>query len=109
MNTAKISVLPKNSEPVRPPGAFTRMKELSSTTQGHLVLLEYMEEYPLLLNNLGMGAQITTFYRKTSNIDNNWKRIQVRVEIRQRRAGDEGAAEAGGRGGDLEGQGSAGG
>mmetsp|Transcript_24112 Transcript_24112/g.67045 ORF Transcript_24112/g.67045 Transcript_24112/m.67045 type:complete len:1556 (+) Transcript_24112:2-4669(+) len=81
LETAKISVLPQNNDPVRPPGAFTKMKEMSGATEGHLIVLEYLEELPLLLSNPGMGAQITTFYRKTSTIDTNWKHLQDKVEV----------------------------
>lgn len=77
LNTADLSVLPVGEAPVRPPAAFTKMKELSAITTGHFILLEYMEEHPLLLSNPGMGAQISTFYRKKSSIDNNWKHLLV--------------------------------
>ena len=40
--------------PVRPPGAFGRRKELTAT-DGHVLLLEYLEEHPLLHFYPGTG------------------------------------------------------
>lgn len=60
--------LPGDSQPRRPPGAFKKKSELS-VADGHVVLLEYCEERPLLLSNPGMGARLATYYRKQSSID----------------------------------------
>lgn len=46
-----------------------KRKELSATTCGQVLLLEYLEEQPLLLPQMGMGARLTTLYRKTSAND----------------------------------------
>ena len=35
-----------------------------SATDGHMLLLEYLEERPPLLGHPGMGAKLTTFYMK---------------------------------------------
>lgn len=47
----------------RPPAAFKTPKSLSAATTGHMVLLEYMEERPLMLLQPGMGMKLTTYYR----------------------------------------------
>lgn len=46
-----------------------KRKELSAVTEGPVLLLEYLEELPLLLPQMGMGARLTTIYRKTSSND----------------------------------------
>lgn len=49
--------------PRRPPAAFKRKKELTAR-DGHVILLEYLEERPPLLSRPGMGVRLTTYYRK---------------------------------------------
>lgn len=48
---------------VRPPAAFKTVKGLSAATPGHVLLLEYMEERPLMMLQTGMGMRLTTYYR----------------------------------------------
>jgi len=40
-----------------------------------VVLLEYMEESPLLLSRLGMGVRLTSYYRKRSPLDAGHQRL----------------------------------
>lgn len=47
----------------RPPAALKTFKSLSAQTQGHVLLLEYLEERPLMLLQTGMGMRLTTYYR----------------------------------------------
>jgi hypothetical protein len=47
----------------RPPAAFKNLKSLSAGSPGHLLLLEYLEERPLLMLQPGMGMRLTTYYR----------------------------------------------
>ncbi|CAL8462032.1 g1563 [Coccomyxa elongata] len=60
---------PSSGVPTRPPGAFTKKQDLTAV-EGHIVLLEYLEEKPLLLSRPGMGVRLTTYYRKRSATDN---------------------------------------
>ncbi|RLM56364.1 transcription initiation factor TFIID subunit 1-like [Panicum miliaceum] len=64
----KAQKLPGEDKPLRPPGAFRKKTDLS-VRDGHVVLMEYCEERPLLLSNAGMGARLCTYYQKTSPAD----------------------------------------
>lgn len=71
-----VGALPTGDMPRRPPAAFQRKRELLAAEKGHLMLVEYLEEYPLLMSNNGMGARLTTFYRKTSPNDTGALRLK---------------------------------
>ncbi|XVF37607.1 hypothetical protein REPUB_Repub20aG0024100 [Reevesia pubescens] len=58
--------LPRENKSLRPPGAFKKKSDLS-VKDGHVFLMEYCEERPLLLSNVGMGANLCTYYQKTSS------------------------------------------
>ncbi|CAH8254309.1 unnamed protein product [Arabidopsis lyrata] len=60
--------LPGENKSLRPPGAFKKKSDLS-TKDGHVFLMEYCEERPLMLSNAGMGANLCTYYQKTSPED----------------------------------------
>ncbi|KAJ1260110.1 hypothetical protein BS78_10G207000 [Paspalum vaginatum] len=64
----KAQKLPGEDKPLRPPGAFRKKTDLS-VKDGHVFLMEYCEERPLLLSNAGMGARLCTYYQKTSPDD----------------------------------------
>ncbi|XP_062178664.1 transcription initiation factor TFIID subunit 1-like isoform X2 [Phragmites australis] len=64
----KAQKLPGEDKPLRPPGAFRKKADLS-VKDGHVFLMEYCEERPLLLSNAGMGARLCTYYQKTSPAD----------------------------------------
>ncbi|XP_076909676.1 transcription initiation factor TFIID subunit 1-like [Bidens hawaiensis] len=57
--------LPGENKSLRPPGAFKKKSDLSAR-DGHVFLMEYCEERPLLLGNSGMGARLCTYYQKSS-------------------------------------------
>ncbi|XP_075494271.1 transcription initiation factor TFIID subunit 1-like [Primulina tabacum] len=67
----KIHLLPRaqkvpgENKSLRPPGAFKKKSDLS-VKDGHVFLMEYCEERPLLLGNPGMGARLCTYYQKSS-------------------------------------------
>ncbi|KAL6494586.1 hypothetical protein OROGR_031386 [Orobanche gracilis] len=56
--------LPGENKSRRPPGAFKKKSDLS-VKDGHVFLMEYCEERPLLLGNPGMGARLCTYYQKS--------------------------------------------
>ncbi|XP_057812451.1 transcription initiation factor TFIID subunit 1 isoform X2 [Salvia miltiorrhiza] len=56
--------LPGENKSLRPPGAFKKKSDLS-VKDGHVFLMEYCEERPLLLSNPGMGARLCTYYQKS--------------------------------------------
>uniref|UniRef100_A0A1J3GLH2 Transcription initiation factor TFIID subunit 1 n=1 Tax=Noccaea caerulescens TaxID=107243 RepID=A0A1J3GLH2_NOCCA len=60
--------LPGENKSLRPPGAFKKKSDLS-TKDGHVFLMEYCEERPLMLSNAGMGANLCTYYQKSSSED----------------------------------------
>jgi hypothetical protein len=49
--------------------------QVFASREGRLVLLEYIEQQPMLLNNIGMASQLMSFYRKLSDSE------QVRNQI----------------------------
>lgn len=61
----KAQKLPGENKSLRPPGAFKKKSDLSAR-DGHVFLMEYCEERPLLLGNTGMGARLCTYYQKSS-------------------------------------------
>jgi len=54
------------------PRELMRYKSDLSANNGRLILMEYMEEYPPLLMNMGMATRIRHFYRK-QNTDDTFK------------------------------------
>lgn len=64
----KAQRLPGENKPLRPPGAFKKKSDLS-VKDGHVFLVEYCEERPLLLGNVGMGARLCTYYQKLAAND----------------------------------------
>nr|GLL45533.1 transcription initiation factor TFIID subunit 1 isoform X1 [Ipomoea trifida] len=60
--------LPGENKSLRPPGAFKKKSDLS-VKDGHVFLMEYCEERPLLLGNVGMGARLCTYYQKSTPND----------------------------------------
>ncbi|XP_050209349.1 transcription initiation factor TFIID subunit 1 isoform X2 [Mercurialis annua] len=60
--------IPGENKSLRPPGAFKKKSDLS-VKDGHVFLMEYCEERPLLLSNIGMGANLCTYYQKSSPND----------------------------------------
>ncbi|XP_004288581.1 PREDICTED: transcription initiation factor TFIID subunit 1 isoform X1 [Fragaria vesca subsp. vesca] len=60
--------LPGENKSLRPPGAFKKKSDLS-VKDGHVFLIEYCEERPLLLSNVGMGARLCTYYNKSAPDD----------------------------------------
>lgn len=65
-----VQKLPNESKSLRPPGAFKKKSDLS-VKDGHVFLMEYCEERPLLIGNIGMGARLCTYYQKSSSDDQN--------------------------------------
>ncbi|KAF5731919.1 transcription initiation factor TFIID subunit 1 isoform X1 [Tripterygium wilfordii] len=59
---------PASNKSLRPPGAFKKKSDLS-VKDGHVFLMEYCEERPLLLSNAGMGANLCTYYQKSGPSD----------------------------------------
>ncbi|RDX73130.1 Transcription initiation factor TFIID subunit 1, partial [Mucuna pruriens] len=64
----KAQKVPGENKSLRPPGAFKKKSDLS-VKDGHVFLMEYCEERPLLLSNVGMGARLCTYYQKCSPDD----------------------------------------
>jgi len=64
----KAQKLPGEDKALRPLGAFRTKADLS-VKDGHVFLMEYREERPLLLANAGIGSRLCTYYQKTSPTD----------------------------------------
>ncbi|CAO2838248.1 unnamed protein product, partial [Amaranthus hypochondriacus] len=67
--------VPNESKSLRPPGAFKKKSDLS-VKDGHVFLMEYCEERPLLIGNVGMGARLCTYYQKSSSDDQNFDMLR---------------------------------
>lgn len=65
---------------LRPPFAFNKRKELKAASCGKIFLMEYLEEYPMLLNHTGMGARLTTYYKKKNATDITHLKIRDEAE-----------------------------
>jgi hypothetical protein len=50
----------------RPEELLPRLVDLSAR-EGHVVLCEYIEEFPLILQNIGMSSELLWYYRFISN------------------------------------------
>ncbi|XP_062012780.1 transcription initiation factor TFIID subunit 1-like [Rosa rugosa] len=62
--------LPGENKSLRPPGAFKKKSD-PSAKDGRVFLVEYCEERPLLLSNIGMGARLCTYYQNSAPDDQN--------------------------------------
>jgi hypothetical protein len=62
------SAVPGPDRPRAPPAAFQSVAEFTAR-DGHVFVVEYSEQHPLLLSNRGMGARRTCWYRKRSASD----------------------------------------
>lgn len=60
----------------RAPHAFGRKKELSASEGGLILVAEYLEAAPPLLNRPGMGAKMVTYYRKRDATDSEHQRLR---------------------------------
>ncbi|RZC44273.1 hypothetical protein C5167_037223, partial [Papaver somniferum] len=60
--------VPGENMSLRPPGAFKKVPDLS-VKDGHVFLMEYCEERPLLIGNAGMGASLCNYYKKSAPSD----------------------------------------
>ncbi|XP_050262910.1 transcription initiation factor TFIID subunit 1 isoform X2 [Quercus robur] len=67
--------MPGEKKSLRPPGAFKKKSELS-VKDGHVFLMEYCEERPLLLGNAGMGARLCTYYQKSAPDDQTGSQLR---------------------------------
>ncbi|GAB4814111.1 hypothetical protein N2152v2_001157 [Parachlorella kessleri] len=78
MPTAAAEQIPAESNPslLRAPHAFGRKKDLSAVEGGHIVLAEYLEAVPPLLNRPGMGAKLVTYYRKRDATDSAHQKLR---------------------------------
>ncbi len=76
--TSVIGAVPDESNLalLRPPMAFTLFSDLRAGTPGRVVLVEYLQDAPLLLNRPGMGARLATYYRRKSPGDTGHQTIR---------------------------------
>eukprot|EP00882_Tetradesmus_deserticola_P023410 GHRQ01025473.1.p1 GENE.GHRQ01025473.1~~GHRQ01025473.1.p1 ORF type:complete len:184 (+),score=97.85 GHRQ01025473.1:36-587(+) len=77
LRTAAVGCLLPPDLPCRPPAAFKNLKSLSASSPGHVLLLEYMQERPLLLLQPGMGMRLTTYYRRKNDSDMHYQALQA--------------------------------
>ncbi|KAJ1696204.1 hypothetical protein LUZ63_004716 [Rhynchospora breviuscula] len=59
----KAEKLPCEERPSPTANVFKKKSDLS-VKDGHVFLMEYCEERPLILGNVGMGARLCTYYQK---------------------------------------------
>ena len=73
--TAAALPPPASGAPTRPPGAYTKKKDVTARGPGHVLLIEHMEEYPAAQGAPGMGARVTTYYRRRAPTDGGASRV----------------------------------
>ena len=56
---------------------FPESKDLSLNDNSNVLLLEYSEEYPMMMSNLGMGSKVVNYYRKRTIEDSNRPRMDI--------------------------------
>lgn len=61
---AKPRIIKKEDRKGHPPDIFRTTKDLSLADNSKLLLLEYSEQYPLVLQNFGMGSRLINYYRR---------------------------------------------
>jgi hypothetical protein len=49
-----------------------------SAKEGRVVLMEYIEENPLVVSNFGMGTKVKNYYRKKNATENPLLKFEVR-------------------------------
>eukprot|EP00803_Ostreobium_quekettii_P003410 evm.model.scf_125.2 EVM.evm.TU.scf_125.2 scf_125:22519-35862(+) len=62
LSGSMLSPKPDAKGPARPPRAFVKRKDLTAV-DGHTIVMEYLEEHPLLLGYSGMGVTLQTWYQ----------------------------------------------
>lgn len=60
-------------------GGAQKKKDLTAA-EGHVLLLEYLEEHPLLLSRPAMGARLSSYYRKRFPLDAWHQRLAAGAE-----------------------------
>ncbi|GIM17423.1 hypothetical protein Vretimale_19961, partial [Volvox reticuliferus] len=60
--------MPDPGQGIKPPAAFGTKASLTGCG-GHVILLEYLEEYPPLLGRPAMGARLLTYYQRRDDQD----------------------------------------
>lgn len=61
---AKPRIIKKKDQKGQPQDIFKTTKDLSLADNSKLLLLEYSEQYPLILPNFGMGSRLINYYRR---------------------------------------------
>ncbi len=60
--------------------------------EGHLILLEYMEERPALIGRPGMGVKLITYYKKKDEEDEQGAMLSSAAAVPQQVAAPTGRA-----------------
>ena len=60
-----------------PHALFPQTKDLSLGDNSNVLLLEYSEEYPTMLSNLGMASKVVNYYRKIDEEDNLRPKMEI--------------------------------
>jgi len=68
MPTRLANYVPGPDRPRAPPAAFQSLEDLTAR-DGHLFIVEYSEQHPVLLSNRAMGARRVCWYRKLAADD----------------------------------------
>ena len=74
--TRIANAVPGADRPRAPPAAFQGVEDLT-LRDGHLWVVEYSEQHPLLMSNPAMGARRVCWYRKTGPDDELPKKVKA--------------------------------
>lgn len=56
---------------------FEHTKDLSLGDNSNVLLLEYSEEYPIMMSNFGMGSRLINYYRRKNMEDNARPKLEL--------------------------------
>ncbi len=72
-----ISVKKKSLKGKAPQIIFAESKDLSLGDNSNLLMLEYSEEYPTILSNLGMANRVINYYRRKTMDDHSRPKLDI--------------------------------
>lgn len=56
---------------------FHESKDLTLADNSNVLLLEYSEEYPTILSNIGMGSRVVNYYRRKNTEDTSRPKLDI--------------------------------
>ena len=74
---AKPRIIKREEQKGHPQDIFRSTKDLSLADNSKVLLLEYSEQYPLVLPNFGMGSRLINYYRRKNEDDISRPKLDI--------------------------------